>query len=899
MNTTKPTYSPGSGFVNREIILLLVNAALKTKSLRFAKQVCSQWLGTYPGDLEAAFYMACALFEEGKFSDSEAVLRKICALDPEYLDAQMLLNAIQKEKNPEEFALTLGALATLGYELDETEKAPDWGKQLRKAILAMEQGQLDEAQEIVFGVISQNVQSPLPAIVHLYLARRRDDDMGIYNLARLYNARWPEGLVFKLYLADTLLKRGDEISSVSILHQCAANDAIGQTPRRLWGERHPYRELWPEYLEINLDIPIPADVAALLGWNQLIAGNAPKNQAQPENCEEKEHIEEERIVFERAETISKNIPVSEPVPVVKESVPVTPEPQPERELIERKDVYDALKPVSDAFGRISKRLKRPEIGRMDGRFPMYVIFSTRRGLNKQYGQQTAGIIDQELKKLAQAIRKRPGWGAMVFYPDDVETSLGLGLPAVESIDPWQLKLSLVELDKALAKKGAMIGSLLIVGGPDVVPFHLLPNPTDDLDKDVPSDNPYSTLDANYFVPEWPVGRLPGEAGSDAGLLLEQVRRLNLYHSGVEQVDTWWQRLCWLLRGIRRIRRLASKTIDKEALGYSAAAWRRSSVAVFRPLGMAEGVLISPPEYSGSLNPDIFTNSRMSYYNLHGLPDSPEWYGQRDANDTSGEGPDYPVAIHVKDLMKNGHAPDIVFSEACYGGHIFAKTEAQALVLRFLNIGTKVVCASTCIAYGSVNAPLLGGDLLGYLFWKYSQEGYTSGEALMKAKIEMVREMTRRQGFLDGEDQKTLISFVLYGDPLMRYKELRAKNKILPRTRTHFEVKTVSDKPEEGAERISIPKEVIRQVKTAVEPYLPGLDDAKIIVGQEHFIGDGDQEVSSKQGTAVKGKKNTEAEEGRVVVTISKEVLSLDRLHRHYARATLDNNGKVVKLAISR
>jgi hypothetical protein len=78
-----------------------------------------------------------------------------------------------------------------------------------------------------------------------------------------------------------------------------------------------------------------------------------------------------------------------------------------------------------------------------------------------------------------------------------------------------------------------------------------------------------------------------------------------------------------------------------------------------------------------------------------------------------------------------------------------------------------VIGSTGIAYGSVNTPLIGADLLGFLFWKNMREGMLAGEALMAAKIDMAREMIRRQGFLDGEDQKTLISFVLYGDPFAR------------------------------------------------------------------------------------------------------------------------------------
>ena len=52
---------------------------------------------------------------------------------------------------------------------------------------------------------------------------------------------------------------------------------------------------------------------------------------------------------------------------------------------------------------------------------------------------------------------------------------------------------------ALAKHGEMIGALLIVGGPDIIPFHNLPNPVDDLDMEVPSDNPYGTRDENYFI----------------------------------------------------------------------------------------------------------------------------------------------------------------------------------------------------------------------------------------------------------------------------------------------------------------------------------------------------------------------------------------------------------------
>ena len=80
-----------------------------------------------------------------------------------------------------------------------------------------------------------------------------------------------------------------------------------------------------------------------------------------------------------------------------------------------------------------------------------------------------------------------------------------------------------------------------------------------------------------------------------------------------------------------------------------------------------------------------------------------------------------------------------------------------------------VVGSTCIAYGAVATPLVAADLLGNYFWQQMKGGRTAGEALMLAKIDMAREMIKRQGFLDAEDQKTLLSFVLYGDPLATLK----------------------------------------------------------------------------------------------------------------------------------
>ena len=97
--------------------------------------------------------------------------------------------------------------------------------------------------------------------------------------------------------------------------------------------------------------------------------------------------------------------------------------------------------------------------------------------------------------------------------------------------------------------------------------------------------------------------------------------------------------------------------------------------------------------------------------------------------------------------------------------MIGKTAAEALSLKFLASGSHAVVGSTKISYGSVSTPLIAADLIGRLFWDELNEGLPVGEALRRAKLNFAGEMHRRQGFLDGEDQKPLISFVQYGDPL--------------------------------------------------------------------------------------------------------------------------------------
>ncbi len=285
---------------------------------------------------------------------------------------------------------------------------------------------------------------------------------------------------------------------------------------------------------------------------------------------------------------------------------------------------------------------------------------------------------------------------------------------------------------------------------------------------------------------------------------------------------------------------------------------------------------------------------MGYYNLHGLSDSAEWYGQRDMSDPVG-GEDYPVALSVKDLIKNGRAPRIIFTEACYGAYIHNKSENESVALRFLGIGVPAFIGSTGISYGSITAPLIGADLLGYLFWKNIQEGYSVGDAFNLAKINLVREMNRRQGFLDGEDQKTLVSFVLYGDPLMKSNIGGSQAKSLPRLREQPAIKTICDRRENDNSPQLVSQELLIEVKKAVHKYLPGFDAAEIFCSEEHVSC---QESEHRCPMYELGGKAVSPELiGRKVITMSKQIRA-GHVHTHYVKATVDKSGKLVKLAVS-
>jgi len=884
-SNNRPSAHSEPQMIERSRLLQYLQTGLDANSFQFIRQAVVAWLASYPGDLEINLLFVKALVKEGRNQVALPVLEKILRTDPEYLDALRIGESLFAKEDPQQARQAAGLILALGYTPANNQITPAWGAQLFDARKALKSGAIEEAQTNLFTVLTESDCPSLAGAIHLQIAEAMGEPGTRLNLGRLYHSRWPDCLQISLLLAKTWMESGQEDEAVNLLHECAALDPVGQVPQRLWGADFEFKPLYPEKMQIVENFAIPAQVAGKFGLNHLSSGVniPPANQTKTEIPQFQEFIPVEPVAVLRTEVQSFD------GYKIKEAV--EPENTPETEVtqvIEKhpsKPKSEDLVEIQKEFEKIADQLKTPGVVRADNRYPAYVILSTKTGLTKQYGQQSTQVIFEELDKLALSIANRNGWHAVTFLPDDMAMCGKYGITPVDAVDPWKIKLALADLDEALAKTGEMIGCVLIIGGDKVVPFHNLPNPTDDADTTVPSDNPYASLDKNYFVADWPVGRLPGDASADSGLLLSQIRNATLYHSDEAESQSWLNQIVRLLLFWNH-----AYSRNFTNLGLTAAIWQRSSLSAFRPMGEGRNLFLSPNSKANAFNSAKIASAPYAYFNLHGVEDGSDWYGQKDSSDTSGS-EDFPVALQTATVKKISGTPRIIFSEACYGGHILGKNEEDSMALTFLGQGVLAMIASTTIAYGSVTTPLIGADLMANLVMSYLSKGQAIGAAFSKAKVDFVREMNLRQGYLDGEDQKTLISFVLYGDPLVAYDPYQAMSKSYAREKDHPVVKTVIDQSMDETKSSAISARAIANAKDMARDYLPGIEYAEVRISQQH--------VRVNGATKNHAKGNGDRPSSRMVVSFSKQVTFDHHIHRQYARVTLDQQGKVVKMAISR
>jgi hypothetical protein len=359
-----------------------------------------------------------------------------------------------------------------------------------------------------------------------------------------------------------------------------------------------------------------------------------------------------------------------------------------------------------------------------------LIITSSGRLREVYGRRGERRVLAATARLITARADR-GVASQLVLIEDGLADRGVAGAAVA---PSAIAAQLAQLAQAFERGGERLQTVLIVGGPDIVPFHDAPNPTPyDGDESVPGDCLYGACNPFALLPEWAVGRIPGAAGGDPDLLLR------LLANAAAQPAASSGKVC----------------------GYCTAMWRRSAAEVYAEIDRPERMLVSPPVVADTLDRARLDGARLVYCNLHGVRDGPPWYGQPEDQRA------LVTALRPHDLDGLDLRGAVVVSEACYGAAIGGRDEGTSLALAFLARGAAGFVGPTAISYGPPSPPVGEADLIAlHVLRALGRPGATLGAAFVAARAGMLRDTLARQRSLDEDDQKTLLEFVLYGDPTL-------------------------------------------------------------------------------------------------------------------------------------
>jgi hypothetical protein len=905
--------------VERSLFLSAVEAALSLSgsaengraSIAFARQAGMEWLARWPGDLRVRAHLASACIAAGETDAAIRHLVQVMEADPESVEPYRALSALYLAGGLKDRRLGMEAcLAGLEASALPGGQLPQWADTLLAAERLLRSGRWQEARLAAETVMRAAPEYPLPALVQLKAALQLADYSFVISAGKACRSHWPGCTAFLLMVAQACFAAGQNAVGVEVLHAAAISDPASEVADRYLGSLNPYKPLWPARMETEIRIPVPGAVAFAAGWNKL--ASPPAAPGSPNLTDDIpllkfpdfDSLNPDESPMARSDVIapipgemyagpsgSADGTAAEPIPEPAH----TPSPAPAAgKTVEPGD--PTLDDLREQLNRVAARLHmRKSFAHEDKRRPAYIMLTSRKRLSALYGAAPMGEVEQALQDLLRTKRAQRGWSAYLIDADNPESLEPFALTAVDPANAWQVKTLLAGLDGALARRGEMIAALLIVGGHEVIPFHLLPNPTDDDDREVPSDNPYSSRDENYFVPEWPVGRMPSPPDGNADFLLGMLRKA--VESTAPATFGFWAKIVAFFSYLLR----PSAMRFRNASGITAGVWQKASAEAYRGAGSSGGLQVCPPVTSKSLPVELFTRPKYSYFNLHGLENGPEWLGQSDPNSRTPVETEFPVALLPSQVAGNRPLPATVYTEACYGVNILNnKGTANAIALEFLAGGTRTLVGSTKISYGAAAAPLIAADLLGRLFLQNALQGSPAGEALQKAKLAFAEEMDRRQGFLDPEDQKTLISFVLLGDPLYVAEPAaakRAKRGALRRRGPRRQINTFNAKAD-LQENGSVPSPQMQAaLKKTMKRYLPGMDDSRMryLHPRAEESGGGSGKEKPRRGKKPAAMPRTPA----WVVALDRKYQAHGMEFTQYAKVSMDSAGHVVKIAVSR
>lgn len=269
---------------------------------------------------------------------------------------------------------------------------------------------------------------------------------------------------------------------------------------------------------------------------------------------------------------------------------------------------------------------------------------------------------------------------------------------------------LTELKEALIKPWPfyrIITHIQIIGGHDIVPFAVVPNPISDGDT-LYTDDVYADFTGDDVI-DVPIARIPD--GGSLDLLIRQLDGKCTPKPGAFGLGNKNREYAGPIMDI----------FDDEGDVYWSAPYTPDDISI------------------GDVDVEHV------YFILHGSDaDTSVWWGENSP---------WPVAFKVSLAYSQG----IILTGACYGAYIIGKTPADSISLRFLRSGAKAFIGCTGIHYSTpFKETTYNGPLFHRLFFEHLMAGNKPSQAFFRAKRDYSPEADT------AVEQKILHEFVFYG-----------------------------------------------------------------------------------------------------------------------------------------
>ncbi len=369
----------------------------------------------------------------------------------------------------------------------------------------------------------------------------------------------------------------------------------------------------------------------------------------------------------------------------------------------------------------------------------------RRHLERKYPAAALKEIDRAVAAWVKADKDREIQTVHVAV-DDAAAMKRLGVKAVAgAVSAHKVKRALDALVARLTPD-----YIVLFGAADVLPMFVVPNPSasdsGDDDEEVPTDNPYacskqfvSGRRSSYLVPDRVVGRIPDLPGSsDPSWLVDYLK-----HAAEA-----------------RMRPVADYRRD---LMICTATWKKAGEECAITLGRdASDVLICPPAKDGDPAVVSRRGARLHMIKCHGVDEDSRFYGEG--------GGRFPDALSSPTLLGRTVPGTVAGAMCCYGADLFDPASPTAqhppevpISSVYLKQGAHGFLGASTIAWvGPMRMMCADWIVTGFL--KAATSGASLGRAALEAKQDYLRWLQQQGQEPDAADEKTLIQFLLLGDP---------------------------------------------------------------------------------------------------------------------------------------